>query len=70
MREIDGHEMSDVVASLDALPFTSDQPSALIAHTVKGKGLSFAEDTYKWHSNMVSEKIYRAALTELGEPLG
>ena len=70
VREIDGHEMSEVVASLDALPFTSDRPSALIAHTIKGKGLSFAEDTYKWHSNMVSEEIYRAALTELGEPLG
>ena len=70
VREIDGHEMSEIVASLDALPFTSDRPSALIAHTIKGKGLSFAEDTYKWHSNMVSEEIYRAALTELGEPLG
>ena len=66
--EIDGHEMSEVVASLDALPFTSDRPSTLIAHTVKGKGLSFAEDTYKWHSNMVGEDIYRAALKELGEP--
>ncbi len=68
VREIDGHEMSEVILALDALPFNTDQPSTLIAHTVKGKGLSFAEDTYKWHSNMVGEDIYRAALNELGDP--
>ena len=49
VREIDGHNMGQIVDALDALPFNAQKPSALIAHTVKGKGVSFAEDTYVWH---------------------
>ncbi len=67
-REIDGHDMQEVVAALDALPFHPDRPSALIAHTVKGKGVSFAENTYLWHSNNVNDEIYERALSELGMP--
>lgn len=67
VREIDGHGMDKIVNALDALPFMPDRPSALIAHTVKGKGVSFAEDTYLWHSNMVTPDIYRKAMAELGE---
>jgi len=68
VREIDGHDMTEIVDALDALPFVSDKPSLLLAHTVKGKGVSFAEDTYLWHSNMVTDEIYEKALAELGEP--
>ena len=46
MREIDGHDMGQIVDALDALTFNAEKPSALIAHTVKGKGVSFAENTY------------------------
>ncbi|HTT36352.1 MAG TPA: transketolase [Burkholderiales bacterium] len=66
VREFDGHDMGQVVDALDALPLHPDRPSALIAHTVKGKGVSFAEDTYLWHSNNVSDEIYARALSELG----
>jgi transketolase len=68
VREIDGHNMAEVVDALDAVPFHADRPSALIAHTVKGKGVSFAEDTYVWHSNNVNDEIYARAITELGMP--
>lgn len=68
VREIDGHDMGDVVAALDSVPFHPERPSALIAHTVKGKGVSFAEDTYLWHSNSVNDDIYGRALDELGKP--
>jgi transketolase len=68
VREIDGHDMGDVVDTLDALPLHPDRPTALIAHTVKGKGVSFAENTYLWHSNNVNDDIYERALGELGEP--
>ena len=44
------------------------RPTALVAHTVKGKGVSFAEDTYVWHSNSVNDEIYAKALAELGMP--
>ena len=69
VREIDGHDMEQVVDALDALPLAADAPSLLLAHTVKGKGVSFAEDTHLWHSNMVTPEIYAKALAELGEPL-
>jgi len=68
VREIDGHDMAAIVDTLDDLPFETHQPSLLIAHTIKGKGVSFAEDTYVWHSNVVSDEIYQKALDELGEP--
>jgi transketolase len=45
VRELDGHDMAEIVAALDALPYTLQTPSLMIAHTVKGKGVSFAEDT-------------------------
>lgn len=68
VREIDGHDMAQIVDALDDLPYAPDTPSLLIAHTVKGKGVSFAEDTYLWHNNMVTDEIYQKALDELGEP--
>ncbi|MDP6474099.1 MAG: transketolase [Alphaproteobacteria bacterium] len=69
VRELDGHDMAQITAALDALPFAPDRPSLMIAHTVKGKGVSFAEDTHLWHQNTVGDEIYRKALDELGEPL-
>ncbi|HVQ76134.1 MAG TPA: transketolase [Candidatus Binatia bacterium] len=68
VREIDGHQMGQVVDALDAVPLSADRPSAIIAHTVKGKGVSFAEDTYVWHSNTVDDEVYARALRELGTP--
>ena len=65
-REIDGHDMGQIVDALDALPFHPHKPSAIVARTVKGKGVSFAEDTYLWHSNTVDDEILARALAELG----
>ena len=68
VRELDGHDMADIVAAFDALPYAPEMPSLMLAHTVKGKGVSFAEDTYLWHQNMVDDETYQKALAELGEP--
>lgn len=68
VREIDGHDMGAVIDALDALPFDAHKPSAIVAHTVKGKGVSFAEGTYVWHSNTVNDEVYAKAITELGMP--
>ena len=68
VREINGHDLSQIVEALDALPFHAQKPSALIAHTVKGKGVSFAEDTYVWHSNTVNDEVFARALAELEVP--
>jgi len=65
VREVNGHSIPEVVDALDSLPFSSNKPNCLIAHTVKGKGASFAEDTYLWHQNTVNQEIYDKALSEL-----
>ena len=69
VRELDGHDMAEIVAALDALPYLADTPSVMIAHTVKGKGVSFAEDTHLWHQNTIDDEVYQKAIDELGEPL-
>jgi transketolase len=66
VRECDGHSVAEVVDAFDALPYSRTKPSSLLAHTVKGKGVSFAEDTYVWHSNNVNDEIYEKARAELG----
>lgn len=65
VREIDGHSVPQIVEAMESMPFHPDRPSALIAHTIKGKGVSFAEDTYVWHSNTVNDDILARALAEL-----
>ena len=60
--EVDGH---DVLALVDALSVRSERPRAVVARTVKGKGLSFAENNVTWHDNALSEETYRQAIREL-----
>ena len=68
VREIDGHDMDQIISALDELPYVEDKPSIIIAHTVKGKGVSFAEDTHLWHNNTVPDEVFEKAMAELGEP--
>jgi transketolase len=68
VRELDGHDMAEIVTAFDTLPYAADAPSLMIAHTVKGKGVSFAEDTHLWHQNTIDDETYQKALDELGEP--
>ena len=49
VREIDGHDMAQIVQILDALPFEKGRPSLIIAKTIKGKGFSKAENVGKYH---------------------
>ena len=67
VREIDGHDMAEIVTALERLPLQENRPTVLIAHTVKGKGVSFAEDTYLWHSNSFGDAELARALAELEE---
>lgn len=62
--EGDGHDAEFVA---HALAESHSQPLALIAHTVKGKGISFMEDDPTWHHNVLSRVLYDAAMNELGE---
>src|SRR5262245_24976418 len=64
-REIDGHNLDEVEGALSAVPFEAGRPSCVIAHTVKGKGVSFMENKLLWHYRSPQGKEYEAALSEL-----
>ncbi len=64
VREIDGHDMAQILAALEALPFEPGRPSLILAQTTKGKGVSFIETHHMAHFN--TEQL-AAALAELGE---
>ena len=68
-REIDGHDIPQIEATLGQLPFVSGKPSCLIAHTVKGKGISFMENKLLWHYRTPQGEEYAAALDELAGEL-
>ena len=49
VREIDGHDVAALRETFAALPFESGKPNAVIAHTLKGRGISYAELNAEWH---------------------
>lgn len=49
VREVDGHDVKALEHTFADVPFVKDKPSAIICHTVKGKGIAFAEDNLNWH---------------------
>ena len=67
VREVDGHEIEELQEALHDLPFRPGKPSLLLARTVKGKGLSFAEHNHAWHYGKLSADLKAQALRELDE---
>ena len=67
VREIDGHNFEEIDETLLSVPFQPERPSCIIAHTVKGKGVSFMENQLAWHYKHPNDDELRQALTELGE---
>ena len=65
--EVDGHNIAELKSVLSALPLEPDKPSAIICHTVKGKGVGFVENNLNWHhkSNVTDEEI-KSLLAALG----
>lgn len=70
VREIDGNDFAQVVDALDAVPFVEGKPSLILAHTVKGKGFSQAEDRCDWHYATVTDEILHAAQAEMRSAAG
>ena len=66
--EVDGHDMAAVLAALSRPPDGSGRPRAVVAHTVKGKGVSFMEDDNNWHYRIPTADEVRKARAELGQP--
>ncbi len=67
VKEIDGHNFSQIEKTLSDVPFENRKPSLLIAHTVKGKGISFMENRLEWHYRSPSKDQLDAALKELSQ---
>lgn len=65
VREVDGHNHKDIYKILSLLPWKKGKPSLLIAHTTKGKGVSFMENSVKWHYKSPSEDELLRALKEI-----
>jgi transketolase len=65
-REVDGHDLSTLPGLLVDVPEDGARPRALIAHTTKGKGVSFMEGDNNWHYRIPTADEVRAARAELG----
>ncbi|MEN0052019.1 MAG: transketolase [Mucilaginibacter sp.] len=67
VKEIDGHDINALTEAFASLPFEKGKPSLIIAHTIKGKGVSFMENSVKWHHGVPNQEQYETAITELNE---
>jgi len=65
VREIDGHDLRQIEEVLTRLPLEAGKPSVVIAHTVKGKGVSFMEGQLAWHYKSPTDEQLAQALAEL-----
>ena len=63
--EIDGHDMRQILDALNQADYVKGMPTVIVANTVKGKGVSFAENVVGYHNGMLTEETYRQALEEL-----
>jgi transketolase len=63
--EVDGHDIAAVIEALERARTVEGAPAVIIAHTVKGKGVSFMEGNFRWHSQIPTEVELAAALSEL-----
>ncbi|MNW23383.1 Transketolase [compost metagenome] len=62
---IDGNDMEALVQAFRAVPEVTDKPTLIMANTVKGKGVSFAENVPAWHHHVPDDEQLERALTEL-----
>lgn len=62
---VDGHNHAEMIETLEKVPFESNKPSLVIAHTVKGSGISYMENNKKWHHCVPSDEQFQLAMEEL-----
>ena len=69
VQEIDGHDLPQIMSALDWAKSSTDKPTAIIAKTIKGKGVSFMEGQAQWHGKAPNRRQAEQALKELQEAL-
>ena len=67
--EVDGHDINGLMDSLDEAEKVKGKPTMIIAHTIKGKGVSFIENRAQWHGIAPKKEEYEKAVQELDEAL-
>ena len=67
VREVDGHDPAALADLLRTVPFEAGKPSAVIARTIKGRGVSFMEHDPKWHHHVPTDEQYERAQEELDQ---
>lgn len=65
VKEVNGHDFQELLNALGSIPIKSDKPSIVIAHTIKGKGVSFMEDKLEWHYKSPDQQQYEMAIKEI-----
>jgi len=65
VKTIDGHNYEEIYNVLSNLPLEKGKPSWIIANTIKGKGVSFMENNYKWHYGGLTDELFIKALKEI-----
>jgi transketolase len=65
VKEINGHDMHEVVSALNWASNNNTEPCAIIAHTVKGKGISFMENNPSFHGKAPDDNELAIAMEEL-----
>ncbi|MFN0103149.1 MAG: transketolase [Bryobacteraceae bacterium] len=63
--EVDGHDVSSLLETFRTVPFRPGKPNCVIAHTIKGRGVSFMENKAEWHHHVPTDAELAAALAEL-----
>ena len=69
VEEIDGHDFNQMKKAFKSCRSCKEKPSIIIAHTIKGKGVSFMEDNNNWHYRIPNEEELKLAIDELEENL-
>lgn len=67
VKEVDGHDVEQLTNALNNGPLEMGKPNFIIAHTIKGKGVSYMEGNLKWHHGVPSADEYALAQIELNE---
>lgn len=68
--EVDGHDIPAFLDVMEEAKGVEGKPVAVIAHTIKGKGVSYMEGNYTWHSKVPTDEEFAVAMEELGETEG
>lgn len=63
--EVDGNNIEELLKTFKLLPAKKDKPTLILAHTIKGKGISYMENMARWHHGVPSEEEYKTAINEL-----